>query len=111
MNVHSHLGGAVLFVALLFTFPSLYFSHYESTTWADMTVFVIFLSAAIFCLFSSAFYHTFSAHSRPVRTFSDDSRVETELHNVRWLNVATRWTMRALSVCTIRYMAFTRMMR
>ncbi|KAI1786712.1 hemolysin-III related-domain-containing protein [Ganoderma leucocontextum] len=59
----AHLGGAVLFVALLFTFPSVYFVHYESTTWADMAVFSIFLCAAIFCLFSSAFYHTFSAHS------------------------------------------------
>lgn len=68
MNIHSHLSGAVLFVALLFTFPSVYFVHYESTTWADKAVFSIFLCAAIFCLFSSAFYHTFSAHSPGVRT-------------------------------------------
>ncbi|KAI0720700.1 HlyIII-domain-containing protein [Cerioporus squamosus] len=66
VNIHSHLGGAMLFVVFLFTFPSVYFVHYESTTWADMAVFVIFLSSAIFCLFSSAFYHTFSAHSKPV---------------------------------------------
>lgn len=57
----------MLFAAFLFTFPSVYFVHYESTTWADMAVFVIFLCSAIFCLFSSAFYHTLSAHSEPVR--------------------------------------------
>ncbi|KAI0642645.1 HlyIII-domain-containing protein [Trametes meyenii] len=66
VNIHSHLSGAVLFVALLATFPSVYFSHYESTTWADMAVFLIFLCSAIFCLFSSAFYHTFSVHSPEV---------------------------------------------
>ena len=68
VNIHSHLGGAALFAALLFTFPSVYFVHYETTTWADFAVFAIFLSAAVFCLFSSAFYHTFSAHSPGVRT-------------------------------------------
>ncbi|KAI0631080.1 HlyIII-domain-containing protein [Trametes polyzona] len=66
VNIHSHLGGAVLFAAFLVSFPTVYFSHYESTTWADMAVFMIFLCAAIFCLFSSAFYHTFSAHSEAV---------------------------------------------
>ncbi|KAH9855334.1 HlyIII-domain-containing protein [Lenzites betulinus] len=66
VNIHSHLGGAIIFAALLFSFPKVYFVHYESTTWADMAVFVVFLCAAIFCLFSSAFYHTFSAHSAAV---------------------------------------------
>ncbi|OSD01469.1 HlyIII-domain-containing protein [Trametes coccinea BRFM310] len=66
VNIHSHLGGAVLFLVLLATFPAVYFVHYESTTWADATVFSIFLSGAVFCLFSSAFYHTFSMHSEAV---------------------------------------------
>ncbi|TBU44749.1 HlyIII-domain-containing protein [Dichomitus squalens] len=66
VNIHSHLGGAVLFAMFLFTFPSVFLVHYESTSWADRAVFVIFLSAAVFCLFSSAFYHTFSAHSQGV---------------------------------------------
>lgn len=61
----------MLFAALLFTFPSVYFVHYESTTWMDLAVFTVFLCAAVFCLFSSAFYHTFSAHSKPVRPSSD----------------------------------------
>ncbi|KAI0366813.1 HlyIII-domain-containing protein [Pilatotrama ljubarskyi] len=63
VNIHSHLGGALLFGVLLFSFPAVYFTHYESTTWADMAVFMVFLCAAVFCLFSSAFYHTFSSHS------------------------------------------------
>ncbi|KAI0763120.1 HlyIII-domain-containing protein [Trametes elegans] len=66
LNIHSHLGGAVLFAAFLLSFRQVYFVHYDSTMWADMAVFVIFLCAAIFCLFSSAFYHTFSAHSEAV---------------------------------------------
>ncbi len=96
VNIHSHLGGAVLFVALLFTFPSVYFVHYESTTWADMTVFAIFLCSAIFCLFSSAFYHTFSVHSPAVRIYSGDIRKLLSICHDRWLAVATRWTMRVL---------------
>ncbi|KAH9941612.1 HlyIII-domain-containing protein [Epithele typhae] len=66
VNIHTHLGGAVLFVTFLFTFQQVYFVHYESTTWADITVFTIFLCSAIFCLTGSAFFHTFSAHSHPV---------------------------------------------
>lgn len=96
VNIHSHFGGAVLFVALLFTFPSVYFVHYESTTWADMTVFAIFLCSAIFCLFSSAFYHTFSVHSPAVRIYSGDIRKLLSICHDRWLAVATRWTMRVL---------------
>ncbi|KAI8969396.1 HlyIII-domain-containing protein [Trametes punicea] len=65
-NIHSHLGGAVLFAAFLLSFQTVYFVHYESTTWADTAVFLIFLCAAVFCLFSSAFYHTFSMHSEIV---------------------------------------------
>ena len=67
MNIHSHLLGAVLFLTLLATFPAVHFTHYESTTWTDVVMFTIFLSASVFCLFSSAFYHTFSAHSQEVR--------------------------------------------
>ncbi|KAH9899349.1 HlyIII-domain-containing protein [Cubamyces lactineus] len=66
VNIHSHLLGAVLFLTLLATFPAVHFTHYESTTWTDVVMFTIFLSASVFCLFSSAFYHTFSAHSQEV---------------------------------------------
>ncbi|OBZ67987.1 ADIPOR-like receptor SPBC12C2.09c [Grifola frondosa] len=66
VNIHSHLGGALLFVILLCTFPQVYLVHYASTTWVDLTVFTIFLSSAVFCLFSSAFYHTFTVYSREV---------------------------------------------
>ncbi len=63
-----------------------------------MAVFVIFLSSAIFCLFSSAFYHTFSAHSKPVRAvIARSMRTFTDLLR-RWLSVATGWTTRASSV-------------
>ncbi|CCL99603.1 uncharacterized protein FIBRA_01621 [Fibroporia radiculosa] len=66
VNIHTHLFGGLLFIVFLSTFPSVYFAHYESTTWADFAVFVIFLASAVFCLFSSSFYHTFSVHSHEV---------------------------------------------
>ncbi|OCH86811.1 HlyIII-domain-containing protein [Obba rivulosa] len=65
-NIHTHLFGAILFLYLLFTFQKTYFRRYESVTLMDMAVFAIFLSSAVFCLFSSAFFHTFTAHSKEV---------------------------------------------
>lgn len=66
VNIHSHLGGALLFVVLLSTFRQVYFIHYTSITWMDIAVFVIFLSSAVFCLLCSAVFHTFSVHSEEV---------------------------------------------
>ncbi|KAI0792384.1 HlyIII-domain-containing protein [Abortiporus biennis] len=66
VNIHSHLFGAVLFAWLLATFRQVYFVHYDQTTWVDTAVFVIFLSAAMTCLFLSAFYHTCTVHSMHV---------------------------------------------
>ncbi|KAL6306369.1 HlyIII-domain-containing protein [Sparassis latifolia] len=66
VNIHSHLGGAVLFAALLCTFQQVYFVHYESATAVDVVAFMIFLSSAVFCLLSSAFYHTFTVHSQEI---------------------------------------------
>ncbi|KZT03812.1 HlyIII-domain-containing protein [Laetiporus sulphureus 93-53] len=66
VNIQTHLFGAVLFAVLLSTFQPVYFIHYESTNWLDFTVFTIFLTAAVFCLLSSSFYHTFSVHSKEV---------------------------------------------
>ncbi|KAI0066838.1 HlyIII-domain-containing protein [Artomyces pyxidatus] len=66
VNIHSHLEAAVLFGFFLLTFDSSYFSAYESVSWIDYAVFVIFLSSAIFCLTSSAFFHMSTAHSKSV---------------------------------------------
>ncbi|KAI0052140.1 HlyIII-domain-containing protein [Auriscalpium vulgare] len=66
VNIHSHLGAAFLFVGFLATFDSTYFRAHASVTWVDRAVFAIFLSSAVFCLLSSAFYHMSSAHSEPI---------------------------------------------
>lgn len=66
VNIQTHLFGAVLFGVLLSTFHQVYLARFDSTTWADYAVFTIFLSAAVFCLLTSSFYHTFSVHSREV---------------------------------------------
>jgi len=66
VNIHTHLLGAILFLAFLGSFHSVYFTRYESTTWLDYAVFTIFLSSAVFCLLASSFYHTFLVHSREV---------------------------------------------
>ncbi|KAH7922778.1 HlyIII-domain-containing protein [Leucogyrophana mollusca] len=63
VNIHSHLGGAVLFVWFLCTFQSAYISAYDSTTWLDTCVIAIFLLSAIFCLTASAVFHTATCHS------------------------------------------------
>jgi len=44
----------------------MYFIHYDSVTFLDWAFFTVFLFSAVFCLSCSAFYHTFSAHSRKV---------------------------------------------
>jgi len=66
VNIHSHLGGALLFIAFMCTFHQVYFVHYDSATVTDVTMFMIFLASAVFCLFCSAFYHTFSVHSQKI---------------------------------------------
>ncbi|EGN92896.1 hypothetical protein SERLA73DRAFT_65012 [Serpula lacrymans var. lacrymans S7.3] len=66
VNIHSHLGGAVLFVFFLFTFPSSHVVTGASTTWLDTCVFVIFLLSAVFCLTASAIFHTATCHSEKV---------------------------------------------
>ena len=67
VNIHTHLGGAVLFLWILGTFRPQYFTRYVSTTWLDTAVFVIFLLSAVACLSFSAFFHTCAAHSKEVR--------------------------------------------
>jgi len=66
VNIQTHLFGALLFVGLLGTFYQVHLAPYETTAWQDLVVFVISLSAAIFCLLASSWYHTFSVHSREV---------------------------------------------
>lgn len=66
VNIHSHLGGAVLFSFLaLFTHPYVLAVH-RSVTWKDVTGMYIFIGAAVFCLLSSATYHCLTCHSRDV---------------------------------------------
>lgn len=81
VNIHSHLMGAVLFAWLLGSFRQVYFVHYDQTTWIDTTVFAIFLSCAMMCLFFSAFYHTCSAHSAEVSGYHS----VVAFPNMRWL--------------------------
>ena len=66
VNIQTHLLGALLFVGLLGTFYHTYLAPYETVAWQDLVVFAIFLSAAVFCLLASSWYHTFSVHSREV---------------------------------------------
>ncbi|KAJ7064920.1 hemolysin-III related-domain-containing protein [Mycena amicta] len=65
VNIHSHLGGAVLFAYFLVTFQETFLKPYP-TTWADSLALGIFLSCAIFCLLSSAIFHTSACHSEKV---------------------------------------------
>ena len=71
MNIHSHLFGALLFALLLVTVDSTHLTEHETASLADRLVFAIFLSAAVFCLGSSAFYHTCCVHSHRVLSFYD----------------------------------------
>ena len=70
VNIHTHLLGALLFVGLLGTYYHTYLAPYETVAWQDLVVFAIFLSAAVFCLLASSWYHTFSVHSREVWTIN-----------------------------------------
>ncbi|KAF9264603.1 HlyIII-domain-containing protein [Marasmius fiardii PR-910] len=60
-NIHTHLWGGVLFVYFLITVHPLQLTS-GTTTWMDSAVFSIFLASAVFCLLSSATYHTSIAH-------------------------------------------------
>lgn len=66
VNIHSHLWGALLFVVLLATFQPKYVGAYETATWIDTCVFVVFLLSAVFCLIASAAFHTSTCHSERV---------------------------------------------
>ncbi|ETW77954.1 hypothetical protein HETIRDRAFT_325724 [Heterobasidion irregulare TC 32-1] len=66
VNIHSHLEAALVFIWFLCTFDSAHLSTYQSVSWADYAVFVIFLSSAVFCLFGSALFHMSTAHSEEV---------------------------------------------
>ncbi|KAH7886942.1 hemolysin-III related-domain-containing protein [Phlebopus sp. FC_14] len=63
VNIHTHLGGAVLFINLLFTFQTKHMSTYGTATWLDTCAFAVFLLSAIFCLSASAAFHTATCHS------------------------------------------------
>ncbi|EPT02308.1 hypothetical protein FOMPIDRAFT_1029386 [Fomitopsis schrenkii] len=65
-NIQTHLLGALLFVGLLGTFYHTSLAPYETAAWQDLVVFMIVLSAAVFCLLASSWYHTFSVHSEQV---------------------------------------------
>ncbi|KAJ7204646.1 hemolysin-III related-domain-containing protein [Mycena pura] len=67
INIHSHLWGAVLFVYFLATFRETHLAQY-ATTWVDSAVIAVFLFSVVFCLLSSALYHTASCHSEEVAT-------------------------------------------
>jgi len=68
VNIHTHLYACVLFLFFLLTFNASYMNSREDVSWADRTVFVVFLSSAAFCLFCSAFFHMSSSHSKDVAT-------------------------------------------
>ncbi|KAF9018815.1 HlyIII-domain-containing protein [Rhodocollybia butyracea] len=67
MNIHSHLWGGVLFLYLLGTVQTDQLTAYE-TTWLDSVLFALFFLSALFCLFSSALYHTSICHSQEVES-------------------------------------------
>lgn len=64
VNIHSHLWGGFLFLYFLATAPQRL--AYYPTTWVDSTVCSVFLSSAVFCLCSSAFFHVSTCHSEEV---------------------------------------------
>ena len=61
-NVLSHLVGGILFIGL--TIHTYY--YVIPTGWADRLIFASFLFGAIGCLWLSAFFHLFCAHSKSV---------------------------------------------
>ncbi|KAF9010184.1 hemolysin-III related-domain-containing protein [Cyathus striatus] len=68
VNIHTHLWGAALFIFFLATFHQQYIQPHAVTTWMDSAVFTVFLSSAVFCMASSAMYHTSGCHSEEVAT-------------------------------------------
>lgn len=65
-NIWTHLGGAILFIALaIYTYagvlPSL-----SGVTWHDSATLACFFGGALICLSCSGFFHTFCAHSAEV---------------------------------------------
>ncbi|KAF7316375.1 Hemolysin-III channel protein Izh2 [Mycena indigotica] len=65
VNIHSHLAGGLLFAYFFATYKETWLQQYP-TTWADTLALGIFLACAIFCLLSSAFFHTSACHSQKV---------------------------------------------
>ncbi|KAJ7069531.1 HlyIII-domain-containing protein [Mycena amicta] len=65
VNIHSHLAGALLFAYFLATVQEVHLAQYP-TTWLDSMMLGIFLASAIFCLMTSATFHTVMCHSREV---------------------------------------------
>ncbi|KAF7299704.1 Hemolysin-III channel protein Izh2 [Mycena chlorophos] len=65
VNIHTHLGGALLFGYFLATLHNVELKEFP-TTWMDSFMLVVFLSSAIFCLMTSATFHTASCHSQKV---------------------------------------------
>ncbi|KIK68606.1 hypothetical protein GYMLUDRAFT_68456 [Collybiopsis luxurians FD-317 M1] len=63
VNIHSHLWGGVLFLYFLTTANSAHLIRYP-ISWIDSAVFSVFLASAVFCLFSSAFFHISTCHSK-----------------------------------------------
>ncbi|KAF7318893.1 Hemolysin-III channel protein Izh2 [Mycena chlorophos] len=70
VNIHTHSGGAVLFLYFLATYQETKLSQYP-TTWADTLALGIFLCCAIFCLSASAIFHTSACHSEKARFASE----------------------------------------
>ena len=66
LNIYTHLMPALVFLYLLFTFPSYLQTHYPQVTSADQWVFGIFLGSAAVCFGLSAGFHTLLCHSERV---------------------------------------------
>ncbi|KAE9408039.1 HlyIII-domain-containing protein [Gymnopus androsaceus JB14] len=64
VNIHSHLWSGLLFLYFLATVHQRLV--YYPTTWVDSSVCSVFLTSAVFCLCSSAFFHISTCHSEEV---------------------------------------------
>ncbi|CAE6425491.1 unnamed protein product [Rhizoctonia solani] len=62
VNIQTHLFGALGFLYLLFNVQDTQ-AGYTTLTWQDRVAFTVSLFAAIFCLVSSALFHTANCHS------------------------------------------------
>ncbi|CAE6524561.1 unnamed protein product [Rhizoctonia solani] len=65
VNIQTHLFGALGLLYLLYNIPDTQ-AGYTTLTWQDHAAFVVSLLAAIFCLASSALFHTANCHSESV---------------------------------------------